>query len=379
MPKAKIVHIHSDIKFVDGTRGFDDKLFENQIVIIGRKGQYTGFFMDVALYYENSRSGLQSIIKFCETADIVVVYDLNFPKSYIVNRLPRSTIVIWRFFGLELYERMSNFVYSELTKRARGVFANNATYHKFKRFGKALLYLIRFQTTPEKEFFVSAFKRVDYFLGLSEKEFHFLRGIWPKLPPFLQIGFDRYDVINKEITHKTNLILLGNNRSAYNNHLDLIEGLEFLKISNEYQFLVLFNYANCKVYSDVVKERSSKIKEIVLLEDFVPLEKFKQLYSDASALVINGYRQMGMGNVFEALRKNTKIYLSEKNVMLDWLIEEGFKVFTINDFFKDVEAGSVTMTVEEAIFNQKQFSNFCKKYSRERFNEAIIEIIDRAR
>jgi hypothetical protein len=49
---------------------------------------------------------------------MVVLYDLNFPKAYIANRLPNSIKIVWRFFGLELYGKMPEVVFSEQTIRA---------------------------------------------------------------------------------------------------------------------------------------------------------------------------------------------------------------------------------------------------------------------
>ena len=76
------------------------------------------------------------------------------------------------------------------------------------------------------EFENAAFKRIDFFHGLSYKEYDFLKTLWPKLPTFLQIdySFIKPNLSNlKPIPQKGKLVLIGNNKSAYNNHLDIIE------------------------------------------------------------------------------------------------------------------------------------------------------------
>lgn len=375
MGRFKVVHIHSDIKFVDGSRRFDPEIFENRIVIVGDSSHYSGIYKDVAIRVSSSRKSLQQIIQFCSTVDMVVLYDLNFAKAYIANRLPQEVVVIWRFFGLELYGDMPNYVYSHLT---RPIIAKNwrTTFLlKIKDLVKSLVYLVIFQGTSQKEFSKAAFQRSDYFLGLSEKEYVFLKDFWKDLPPFLQIDFDPYLRMDTGGGLKKDLILLGINRSPYNNHLDILEGIKDVKTNEKYSFLLLFNYVGDSFYSKVVRNEASRLFGVTVLEDFIPLDQFKQLYSEAAALVLNGYRQMGMGNIFVALRKNTKVYLSEKNVMLHWLKDEGFKVFTIDDFYKDLKSNLVQLSAEDALSNQQQFRRFVHKYNNNQFNKKLVSII----
>ncbi|MDD2635910.1 MAG: hypothetical protein PHW82_10465 [Bacteroidales bacterium] len=307
---------------------------------------------------------------------MVVLYDLNSIKAYIANRLPSSVKVIWRFFGLELYQRMPEYVYSEQTAKALKIDTKKYDFLYFKN-KLALFYnSIRFKTIFKNEFEKAAFSRVNYFHGLSLAEYLFLKGYWPKLPPFLQISYNQHSEIHNFRKKESNLIIIGNNRSAYNNHLDIIEVIKRSKNRSNYVFLLLFNYGQKNAYTDIVKRKAGEVKEIKIIEDFMPLEQFKALYSNADALVLNGHRQMAMANVFEALRKNTKIYLNEKNVILKWLKEEGFKVFTTHDFYTDLDANTLCLSEDDVLNNQAQLVKFATKFSHQNFHSTLVEIIN---
>jgi dTDP-N-acetylfucosamine:lipid II N-acetylfucosaminyltransferase len=169
---------------------------------------------------------------------------------------------------------------------------------------------------------------------------------------------------------------LGNNRSAYNNHLDLLDLIKDSNSKNKYKFLMFFNYGRNNYYADLVRNKANKIEEIEVLEDFLEIEKFNQIYFEASALVINGYRQMAMGNIFTAIKNKTKIYLSTNNVIFNWLKEEGFSVFSIEEFVIDLDNNNIALKEFEILRNQNQLVTFTKKYNQEEFHNSLSLILN---
>jgi dTDP-N-acetylfucosamine:lipid II N-acetylfucosaminyltransferase len=383
MPKTKIIHIHSDLKFLFDSQRFVNNNFENIIIVIGDKKKYKDQYNGTVLFFNFSARNIRTIISYCKTADMVVLYDLNFSKAYIANRLPNSIKVVWRFFGLELYGKMPEVVFSEQTIRASKEISVKYDYLFFRNLLGRAFNKIRFGTNSKTEFKKAAFNRVDYFHGLSEKEYDFLKEFWPQLPPFLQKDYSNLkgnNESNREINyyHKSenNLIILGNNRSAYNNHLDLLDLIKDSNSKNKYKFLMFFNYGRNNYYADLVRNKANKIEEIEVLEDFLEIEKFNQIYFEASALVINGYRQMAMGNIFTAIKNKTKIYLSTNNVIFNWLKEEGFSVFSIEEFVIDLDNNNIALKEFEILRNQNQLVTFTKKYNQEEFHNSLSLILN---
>lgn len=372
----KIVHIHTDIKFIHGVDRFDNKEFDNKIIILGSKGEYKGVYKDSVQYYDYSRNSFHKIISLCKRANMVVLYDLNFAKAYIANRLPKSIVVVWRFFGTELYSKMPNYVFSEKTleilkKEKRGNF-----FSCLKKHFISYLICIKYFARPKNEVCRAAFSRADFFLGLSKIEYDFLKSKWPKLPSFIQLNLRQQS--NPEVVKKTNsnLIILGNNKSSYNNHLDIIDGIKSMQLKNKFKFMLLVNYGSDNKYSRFVKKEAGKLNEIQVVEKLLPMNEFHDLYATADAFVMNGHRQMAMGNIFEALRQNTKIYLNKKNVIFSWLRQEGFIVFTIEDFFSHLRNDDIALSQTDAIFNQERFKEFIAKYNKTVFQETISLILN---
>lgn len=373
--KKHIIHIHTDIKFVSDSYRFFNKETKNSIFVIGNNKIYKGEFEDSISYFNSSRNEFKRIVSLCNKADMVVVNDLNFPKSYIANRLSRSVVVVWRFFGVELYSKIPNLVYSEKTKEILDSQKKESIFNKYKNLTIKFLIKLKYRTRPSKEIHDAIFKRVDYFLGLSINEYNFLKNIWPDLPEFFQLNFKTYSQIKEFEPKREKLIILGNNKSAYNNHSEVLDLIEESKTSNKYKFLMFYNYGQNNFYSTFIKSKAIKNKDIRVIEEFLSMEDFNQIYSDADALVLNGYRQMAMGNIWEAIRQNTKIYLNENNLIYTWLKDEDFLVFSMAEFKSDLENNNTALNSEQALSNQKQMIAFTEKYNIVDFHKSVNNLL----
>ncbi len=96
---------------------FEGDFFDNDVIFIGEKNLYDGYYNDKIIHIKPSLKNFKKIIKYCITADLVVLYSLNLTKSFIANRLPSNVKIAWRFFGHELYSKMPDFEHSELTEK----------------------------------------------------------------------------------------------------------------------------------------------------------------------------------------------------------------------------------------------------------------------
>lgn len=371
----KIIHIHSDQKFVYDSKIFERNNFVNEFVIFGKESDYKGPYKESIKFFSYSKKDISKVIVLCNSADIVVMWRLDFTKCYIANRLLKRKKVIWRFFGFELYSKIPDYVFSKKTLSAKNSERINHTFiKKTKHIAGKIEQLVKYQTTLKNEF-SKALQRVDYFICLSKTEYQFLRKYWLNLPSFIQYPFTLYSNGNKNYLKKTNQIIVGNNRSAFNNHLDIIDLIKNSNNKGKYSFLILFNYGPNNAYSNAVRRMAHEIKEVTVLDDFLSYDEFMNLYVNASAFVMNGHRQMAMANVLQALKNDVKVYLNEKNVILEWLREEGFFIFTIVNFVADIKTNNINLSKEEVQHNRKQIIKFIKKYNQEDFHNTLLQII----
>lgn len=371
--KLKVIHIHTDHKFIDGSKIYEGANFINEIIFIGINCQYDGYYKDSITKYRYSKIDIDKVIDICNSADILVMWELNFVKSYIINRIREDIVVIWRFFGLELYSKMPEYVYSKLTLQAKR--NDRLSFNQRIRMLAGRLKCQVFYKTNSQFEFEKSINRINFFQGLSKIEYLFLSEKWSSLPVFLQNPFSQGNKGERSIQTKSNLIILGNNRSAYNNHLDILNIISNTSNHTMYRFLMLFNYGQQNRYTNIVKAKAREISSIDVIEDYMPYNKFSTLYSNVSAFVLNGYRQMAMANVFEAIRYDVKLYLNERNSIFHWLREEGFYVFSVSEFASDLKLNRINLSNSEKEHNAKQYNHLREKYTVEKFQKKILDYV----
>jgi hypothetical protein len=235
-------------------------------------------------------------------------------------------------------------------------------------------FISRATRRPDPEnIFADAMKRIDLFLGLSKYEYDHLTQTWNSLPPFVQAPFS-CETSKRHSTINDNLVIVGNSRSIYNNHIDVIDLIEKTKHSNEMSFLIPFSYGDENYYTNEIRRRVDITRQnIVLLETFMPRESYFELITKAKAAVSNSYRQLGMGNIFEFINAGMKIYLSNHNVIYQWFIDLGLRVYTIENFGSDLESNDLELSSQDKDWNCRVLKQMASTFSQEQF---VIEMRD---
>ncbi len=374
-----IVHIHSDYKFVVDSAKYDDNLFENKIIILQDSKPYDGVFRDKAILLNKNKESIDHIIDICNKADLVVLYDLDILKQKIALNIDENIKIAWRFFGYELYSKMIPEVTSKRTRKVIFGFFNKKTICLLERI-KNLLRMLKYGINVNKLFF-RALKRINYMLVLCEEEYVYLEKKWGYLPEFIQLSYRTIadDVklpdVSCKIDREKSIIVIGNNRSYYNNHLDIIDLIDKNANKEKYEYLFLFNYGQKKKYYNTVVDATKNKSYYNLIDKFIPINEFTQFYSKITAFVMNGYRQMAAGNIIYALLNGSKIYLNEANVYMKFLLNEGFKVFSIEDFEKDLSNNKLLLDNDIAEYNLSKLKILTQKYNVTEFNERIDSLI----
>lgn len=374
--KIKAIHIHTDYKFIRCSYDFDGELFENQTIILQNNEPFNGTFKHKAILLGTSISDVKKAINICKSSDLVVLYDLNSIKCQIALAVPANVKVAWRFFGYELYERKKELFLSEKTLK----FYLNRRENNKNLLLNFFYYLKRKCNKKYKCNFSKAVKRINYMLVLSNEEYSFLKNEWETLPEFIQIprGFFSNSLKlpdkTKGLTSKP-IIVVGNNRNLFNNHIDVIDLINNNPARSNYNFTLLFNYGPTGSYYHEIKDRVKNKPYFTLVEDFIAPEKFNDFYQDISALVINSYRQMAGANILLALRNGTKVYLNDKNVHMQWLKNEGFSVFSLAELDEDLKNGNVQLDRNTAEKNLKQLEKLPQKYAIDNFQRELYSKI----
>ena len=104
MAKLKVLYIHSSKAFIRETKVLEDNININHIVVIGKKNSFSGLNNESIRYFKPNYIGIHKLISLCKNYDVIFLYDLNFIKCYIANRLPSNVKIIWRFFWFRIIQ-----------------------------------------------------------------------------------------------------------------------------------------------------------------------------------------------------------------------------------------------------------------------------------
>lgn len=379
MNKIIVVHIHTDYKFINNFKIFEGAQFLNTNILIKGSTPYTLENSDNLILLTSQKQDLQKIVNHCKNVHIVVLYDLDYVKCRIALSIPNNIIIIWRFFGYELYGKRRDLFLSDLSKTVD--VQKPSVLDLVKGFLRPAYNLIRYQKNSNDPFFQAA-ARINHFLGLCDEEYEFLKTLWIDLPKFLKLPHSLTEEVKYSFNVSTKdtvapVIIIGNNRSSYNNHFDLINLIEKYETKSNYSFQLLFNYGIQNNYTkEVIKEISNK-KHFLVHNKFMDKDTFNSFYENATALVIDGYRQMAVGNIYLAFKKGLKIYLNNKNIYKKFLENQGFKILNIDDFENDLKNDNLIFDREMAQYNFDNFKLFAERYTIEDFQQKIHSMVEK--
>lgn len=369
--RINTIHIHTDLKFIRETRLFYGSYFKNQVIFIGNKESYKGDYADEIIFIKRNYLGYKKIVKICNSSDLVVLYDLDTIKSAIANSLSDDVQIAWRFFGYELYKKKRDHY---ISSQSKGIISD------YSRSGKSVVFQLLSRIRPihllPDSSFEKAVSRINYFLCLSRMEYDELLGDWPNLPEciVLSIWTELNACQPEELWRiKEPVLIVGNNKSIYNNHLDVINKLDVITEAGDYQIIVPFSYGSEGEYSKAVRFKVREKSNCTLLENFLPYHEYNKVIRESFALIINSYRQIGMESIFMAIEGGVKVYLNKKNIIYAWLKSKGVKVFDVNSLVTDFKKGETRLSIFEIESNIQALRDINNEYPKSEFQRTMFE------
>lgn len=375
MKKYSVAHIHSDKKFLQLGDAFFSAEFNNKLIFIGDKIDTTGKFENDIHFFEKNKNSVAKIIGACKDIDLVIFYSLDEIAIKIILELPKKNKIGWRFFGFELYARHREKYITNTTQAIieEGNILNNSSFVYGAK--SKLRFILKLY---QKHLFLKAISRCNLFFGLYEEEYLMLKIEYLNLPHFIPVSLNMDFLQTKSLSDekKEKYILIGNNRNLWNNHLDILEIIKRNKNGGDYKAKLLLNYGNRGYYYKKLMQFASSIKDVELIEEFMSIEDFDKLYLKCAALVINSKRQMAGNNIRKALEHGTKVYLNTANSFYEYLKNNNFVVFNIQEFESDFLTGNFLLNKESAQHNFNQLIELTKKNSDKIFRNNVLKFLE---
>lgn len=311
---------------------------------------------DKILIFKSFREILNIISK--EKIDIIYFHSLTIPYWYWVARLPKNLTVIWWVWGYDVYNNAYGFIrplidmelYKPITKRYRRLESTNLVI-RLRRYIKSLFFLF---------FQKKAMNNISYLQTVTDVEFNMLstNTLLSHVKHFYAPFSTKFDCFYRNDNAK--LILVGNSASDTNNHADILQALNMTGIKGK-EVLLPMSYGS-ESYSSFLKEyinSNSYHFKIRILDTFLPINEYEELFTQVSHAIFGVLRQQAMGNIKFCLRHGVKVFLYKESILYKELKGLGFLIFSIDgDLTK--EQLDCPLSEEEAMYNYNKWSAYIK-------------------
>lgn len=375
MSKIKVAHIHTDPKFVKGSNAFESPDIENRIYAFERSSSQRVKLVasqSSIEYLAIRNESIEYVIHEASRADVVVLWGLERIKAYILSKLPPHIMIVWRFFGSEYYSCNHKMYLTDSTLR----FCKKNNFLKIKRRVASLGIYRRLRNRTYGIAIEKVMNRIDLFIGLSDSEYQLVKQRFTFDCSFLRAPFALGNIPENKKVAEEQIVILGHSRTKYNNHIDMLENIQEIN-PTEYRFKVLFSYGTDDDYTDHVRKIAQRMPLVDVVHDFLDTKDFQNLYGAATAFVLNAKRQIAGGNIMTAIRQRVIIYMREDNLYYKDLIEWGFQIRKIDEFYNLIAHGCSLYDEQIAEHNARTLLRLSNEYGLDNFLDCFMQYISR--
>lgn len=354
----KSVHILSDVKFLPWIkRTFSLHGWTSFYILLNHQEKKVYRDLDVdTLEMSTDAFGESIILEKLKSFDIAFHYLLNNTKAEIIHKSGKDIIHCWCFYGAEIYQQTNlfrNTIYGPQTRKMLWTLPEKRFRYELRKW-----YYSFWKREPSPiSSLRSSISRIYAILWYVEEEMEMINQKI-KLPPWKFFQFFAFDDIIPAGTGITDVaskkILIGNSATIENNHADVLPLLTSIS-DPEYTFSLPLTYGQFSRYKSKIKVMyKRKLKDrVTFLEEHLTLNEYYALLQKHPTAIFLHYRQQGLGNILYLLYNGTKVYVSQHNVVYQWLKKNGVEVFIFEvDFVRDVQAQQLTLDQETITYNQ---------------------------
>lgn len=298
----------------------------------------------------------------------VIMHGLFDKMQYeIVLKLPNNVKLAWVLWGSEIYSRKENKK-KYLAKCTKFIYTIRESLKRETKNNK-----FNNEDVP-----LEILKRVDYLLGSSLELFNDVKIYLKESVGHLKYSYYTIEeVLGNELFSKLAYgenILVGNSSVIENNHLDIISRLYKVNIPKR------INYYFPLSYGDVwVRNFINYIGKFFFTSQFKPLltfmqrNKYNEIMLSCGVYISNHYRPNAFGNILTALWLGLRVFVSEKNIQTNFLLNLGLHINIIERDLKNEGDLLKKMNCDEINHNRQILE---RNYGRIQMDVNIKKIIN---
>jgi hypothetical protein len=344
-----ILHLTDDQKFINGAYDMFEKYYpglNHFFIQVPRKEKGVAqnvnkrerlFFIALT-----EKKELNLIYAYARKNNIkhVLIHYLNPNKAAIANHLKKhlGAKTYWLFYGSDLYSRLFEEGKYELHDDA---LMNKRVVHYKKSIPHHILfYLLHKQSLGQA--FRQFVKELDFFCFWNIYDYRLLQLNYTTKAEHKTFFY--YHMVDRKnyyrMPEKSLIKVMVNHSASRNgNHKTVLSKLKRLDDLNQIsKIFAPLSYGDSNIRSEVILNGTKDfgVKFIPIIK-FMPVDEYYQFLDEISVAIFGNRRQEGGGNVFYLLSIGVKVFLRNENNMIQYLRDQGFKVFSFEDDLNSTE------------------------------------------
>lgn len=371
------VHICNDEKFIPKAIQDFEKFYPKQnffYIITSKKPKFVSLEKNVKCF---KKQELQNIVEdiLLHTANSseinILVHFLDPFKAILISSLGNKLKFksYWIFYGSDLYKRLYDigkydlydndyFFIKSIVKRVRFQLLASRSSKRIEEFINNLDYLC-FWNRFDYEILIK-----NYNTEAKYKNFIYTHGL---------LEATSFPLRPKKSIDK---ILINHSGSETGNHISILSFLKKIKISEKISELIVpLNYGpieNIEIIDRYCKENFSEIYKPVL--NFIDRDEYFKMLQNVDIAIFGHNRQEAAGNLNFLLTAGVKVFLKEKNNLLQFYHEIGVKVYSFeNDFKNDFKNDFTPLNLKTQEKNRTTLLNY---YSEKNLNKIYLNLFN---
>jgi len=344
-----IVHLFEDQKFVDITIENFESVSEGQNKYIvfsdNEELRYVSRKDDVVIFPNSSyKLDIDLIYEDCQ---FLIIHFLSPIKLFILKDKPHNVKVMWSVWGSDAYDHFKNQnIFEPLTRNIR----KKSLYQFIK---PSILYtyyhFLRYRVKPiRKE--LKLLKKINYISTVLPNEFKKISDEFNLVAKFVDYNYGVNKFAHLADIELGDSILVGNSATSANNHLDVFD---IIKDTNK-KLIVPLSYGayDYKNYKELVISKGMRIfkNSFTPIEEFMPLQDYKELTSSCNSVIMYHIRQQALGNIFMALFQGMRVFFNYKSLTYSYLKDKGMIIFDLKQDYKLI---GIELNEEQKRINRK--------------------------
>lgn len=354
-----ILHIVPDDKFIDMAYNMFEKASpnNNEFMVVGKHEKFKYIKTTPITKISPMKFLSKSFAKNLEKYEFVVIHWIDDLKKQLITNAPKGVKFVWIGWGGDYYNYINKNLFLQTTanlmKNVNLQIQPDGFLTKIKRNIKELLFL------KDIKDFEKVLHKLSYFAPVLYEDYLLVKNSFNNFnPEYLDWNYGTLedDLIKQDLNISGKNILLGNSATFENNHIEAIDLLCKLDLDNR-KVICPLSYGSKEYANEIINYGNQTLGiSFEPLTDFMPIDKYNEIISSCSIVVMNHLRQQAVGNIVIMLYFGAKVFLNRENPVYEFFKNNGAVIFSMDELTdKTID---MKLTREEKYINKEVLKKY---------------------